>query len=536
MNPAVSRQMDLHNSARNRMQKSPGIRKNTPDEKMSELQQNIYSVSSLVKAIKKNLEGEFKDITVVGEITNSKDRDLLERSAYWFFSIKDDTGNGDSQISCYMSGYYAARANFLPLNGYKVILHGKVSVYEKSGSLRLNVTSMQFAGDGKLREEFLRLQKKLQEEGLFDPGLKRPIPSYPNTIGIITSNSGMALGDIIRQIVSSHFGGRVILYPAIVQGISAPESLISQLRRANSDGVCDVLIIGRGGGSYEELFCFNDERLVREVRKSVIPVISAVGHTEDHCLCDDAADYFSQTPTAAGAYVVDVYRNLCSKLPEIQDWLTDYIFRKIEQLRTMTDRSELQLQKRNPENTIDACRSILNDFQHRIATSARNTITGSTDLLSRLTVNLHRVSPLQRIAVGRENLLSAEKTAKLHIENRQKNLTAELDVIERSLLRSTPDILKKQKELGFLEEKLHGAAESVLNRAGTRIDALSLKLSELNPLISSRFARSITTSADGRPISSVSSVNVGDTVTTVLSDRGRIISKVLEIHPDEDRH
>ena len=503
---------------------------------MSELQKNIYSVSNLVRAIKKNLEGEFKDITVVGEITNSKDRDLLERSAYWFFSIKDDTGDGDSQISCYMSGYYAAKANFLPLNGYKVILHGKVSVYEKSGSLRLNVTSMQFAGDGKLREEFLRLQKKLQEEGLFDPGLKRQIPSYPNTIGIITSDSGMALGDIIRQIVSSRFGGRIILYPAIVQGISAPESLISQLRRANSDGVCDVLIIGRGGGSYEELFCFNDERLVREVRNSVIPVISAVGHTEDHCLCDDAADYFCQTPTAAGAYVVDVYRSLCSRLPEIQDWLTDYIFRKVEQLRTLTDRCELQLQKKNPENTIDACRSILNDFQHRLATSVRNTVTAGTGQLNSLTVNLHRVSPLQRIAVGRENLLSAEKTAKLHVENRLKNLTAELDRIENSLLRSTPDILKKQKDLEFMEEKLHGAAESFLNRAGSRIDALAVKLSAMNPLLSSRFARSITTSADGRPLSSASSVSVGDTITTVLTDRSRIISKVLEIRSGENQH
>ncbi len=496
---------------------------------MPEIKQNIYSVSALVKAIKNDLEGHFRDITVTGEITNSKDRDVLEKSPYWFFSLKDDSEGCDSQITCYMGGYYASKANFLPLNGYKVIIHGKVSVYEKNGGLRINVSSMQFAGDGKLKEEFLRLQKKLQAEGLFDPAYKKNIPSYPETIGIITSDSGMALGDIIRQIMYSHFGGRVILYPAIVQGVSAPESLISQIRRANSDNACDVLIIGRGGGSYEELFCFNDERLVREVRNSRIPIISAVGHTEDHCLCDDAADYFTQTPTAAGAYVAALYSDLYSRLPEIHKWLADYMLKKIENLRTVTERCELLLQKKNPAVTLDNCRGIMNDLQHRMAAAMQFRLSDNAAYLNELIVDLHRVSPLQRIAVGKENLSSAEKAARLYIEKILYGSRITVSNLENSLHHSMPDISEKRKELEHSEEKLRNTALGSLNRAAGLLDALTVKLSELNPLLNSRFARSITTSADGKPLSSVSSVSIGDTISTLLADGGKIVSEVVKI-------
>ena len=492
---------------------------------------SLYTVGRLVREIRGSLESSFRQISVVGEITNSKSREVLEKASYWYFSIKDDTAGVDAQIACYMSGYYIRTANFLPLNGCKVILKGKATVQEKYGSLRMAVTSMQFTGDGRLKEEFLRLQRKLREEGLFDPALKRPLPLYPRTIGIITSPSGMALGDMLKQITSARFPGKVILYPALVQGISAPSSLSSQLLRANRDGLCDVIIMGRGGGSYEELFCFNDETLVRQVRASRIPVISAVGHTGDHCLCDEAADAFQPTPTAAGAAVVAAYDQLYVWQEDLRKWMTGVMEKRLTAARTDLDRCQTQLQRHSPDHQLKLRAGALRETVSHLRQLTEHRLGSLASSVAAMAVELQRHSPAVKLSAARERLDSRRRELAGAAAAGLAGCRSRLEHATSSLMHRVPSVKLSAARLESQRERLGSAMLQHLRSREDLLQRLSLKLSDLNPLISPRFSRTITLDPAGRSVSSIRDVKKGEQITTVLPDGGRILSLVTGTVP-----
>ncbi|UCC80568.1 MAG: exodeoxyribonuclease VII large subunit [Candidatus Zixiibacteriota bacterium] len=256
----------------------------------------IYSISELTREIKVILEDTFLKVWVEGEISNY----THHSSGHRYFTLKDQ----NAQIRCVMWKWQGKYLFFEPQDGIKVKASGQITVYEKSGQYQLVVSSMQPAGIGELELSFQQLKKKLSEEGLFDPEQKKPIPEFPGTIGIITSPTGAAIRDILNITRRRAPWVKIMLWPVLVQGEGAAAQISHAIRRFNQLDLVDLLIVGRGGGSLEDLWAFNEEEVARAIFDSRIPVISAVGHEIDFSISDFVADLRAPTPSAAAEIAV----------------------------------------------------------------------------------------------------------------------------------------------------------------------------------------------------------------------------------------
>ncbi len=255
--------------------------------------QRVLTVTQLNEYIKMLLDGQpmLSGVYVKGEISNF----VNHRTGHWYFTLKDE----GSLVRAVMFRTAAMKNPFMPENGMKVVLFGKVTAFVRDGQYQIYVDAMQPDGIGGLYLAYEQLKAKLETEGLFDPARKKPIPRIPQTVGVITSPTGAAVRDIINITGRRFPMAKVLIYPALVQGASAPDQLISGVRYFNETRTADVIIIGRGGGSIEDLWAFNSEALARAIAASSIPVISAVGHETDFTICDFAADRRAPTPSAA---------------------------------------------------------------------------------------------------------------------------------------------------------------------------------------------------------------------------------------------
>lgn len=270
----------------------------------------ILTVSQLTRQIKSVLEHDFADVAVQGEISNFKQHS----SGHLYFTLKDE----NCQIQAVMWRNRAATLFFTPQDGMKVVARGKITVYEVRGSYQIDVAQLQPLGVGELQLAFERLKQRLAAEGLFDEEHKKPLPAYPERIGIVTSPTGAAIRDIIN-IISRRFPAvELILYPVKVQGVGAAEEIVEAIKDFNKLGTIDVMIVGRGGGSLEDLWSFNEEIVARAIYESKIPIVSAVGHEIDFTIADFVADLRAPTPSAAAELVVpdmkdtvDILRNFC---------------------------------------------------------------------------------------------------------------------------------------------------------------------------------------------------------------------------------
>ncbi len=258
----------------------------------------IFSVSEINGYTKSLLDDDMllSDVFVSGEISNLK----RHSSGHTYFSLKDAKG----QISAAMFKWQAQYLRFAPANGMKVIAHGKISLYEAGGQYQMIVSSLQPDGIGALYAAYEKLKARLEEEGLFDAERKRALPRFPARVGVVTSKTGAAVRDIINVISRRWPACEIIIAPVQVQGEDAPPQIVRAVQQLNACSACDVMIVGRGGGSIEDLWAFNDESVVRAVADSQIPVISAVGHETDFTLCDFAADMRAPTPSAAAELAV----------------------------------------------------------------------------------------------------------------------------------------------------------------------------------------------------------------------------------------
>lgn len=253
------------------------------------------TIAELNQEIRTSIEGDFKNVWVRGEISNFKPHS----SGHFYFSLKDET----SQIGAIMFRGQTTKLKFKPTNGMEVFARGKVTVYMPRGQYSLNCDSMEPVGAGALQRKFEELKAKLQAEGLFDPAKKRPLPAFPKHIGLVTSPTGAAVQDILNVLGRRFPGARVTISPAVVQGDAAPASIVKALELINRVNDIDVLIIGRGGGSIEDMWCFNDEKVARAIAASRLPIISAVGHEIDFTISDFVADLRAPTPSAAAELV-----------------------------------------------------------------------------------------------------------------------------------------------------------------------------------------------------------------------------------------
>lgn len=259
----------------------------------------VLTVTQLNRYVKSRLDADenLYNVFLVGEISNFTDH---YKTGHFYFTLKD----ADAQIKAVMFRQNALRVKFKPENGLKVIVRGRVSLYEAAGSYQVFVDDMQPDGVGALNLAFEQLKERLQKEGLFDEAHKKPLPRYPRRIGVITSETGAAVQDILNILGRRFPYAQVVLAPVLVQGDGAPEQMVAALQEFNRLQNVDVIIIGRGGGSAEDLWAFNDEKLAYAVYRSEIPVISAVGHETDFTICDFSADLRAPTPSAAAELAV----------------------------------------------------------------------------------------------------------------------------------------------------------------------------------------------------------------------------------------
>ena len=287
----------------------------------------IFSVSTLNEYIKKIFENNrtLCSVTVKGEISNFTNH----RSGHLYFSLKDS----DGQIRAVMFRSKASALRFMPESGMKVIVHGSVTVYPRDGSYQIYVTSMQPDGIGALYLAYEQLKAKLDSEGLFDVEHKLSIPSFPKKIGVITSPTGAAVRDIINVTGRRYPMADLFIYPALVQGNGAEASLVRALDYLDNSGLCDVIIIGRGGGSIEDLWAFNSELLARRIYASGTPIISAVGHETDFTICDFVADLRAPTPSAAAEIAVPDKKELVMHIDGLDERLLSALTRSVGRCR-----------------------------------------------------------------------------------------------------------------------------------------------------------------------------------------------------------
>jgi len=298
----------------------------------------VWGVAGLVDAVAQSLAERFSVVAVGGEISGF----TRAASGHCYFTLKDADGLAAS-LRCAMFRRAAAMLDFSPADGALVELRGRVAVYEPRGELQFVVEAMRRAGAGSLYEQFLRLRERLAAEGLFDADLKRPLPALPRRIGVITSTAGAALHDVLTALARRAPQVEVVVYPSPVQGVDAPPALVDALRTANQRAEVDLLLLVRGGGSLEDLWAFNDERVVRAVAMSALPVVCGVGHETDITLCDLAADLRAPTPTAAAELAAPSREALLQQLAALERSLLRCLDHRLQTTAQRLDRLALRL-------------------------------------------------------------------------------------------------------------------------------------------------------------------------------------------------
>jgi exodeoxyribonuclease VII large subunit len=357
-------------------------------------QQKVYGVTEVNLLIKDLLEQTpaLRDILVRGEISNYK----VYPSGHHYFSLKDPEG----AIRCVMFRGAATTLKFRPENGMKVIVAGRVSAYPRDGAYQLYCSHISPDGIGDLYVAFEQLKEKLNQEGLFDSSHKKPLPPYPHTIAIITSSAGAAVHDMIRILRRRYPISNVKLLPVRVQGTEAPAEIAGAIRYANRWHIGDVLIVGRGGGSIEDLWAFNDERVARAIYASEIPVISAVGHEPDVTISDFVADRRASTPSNAAEIAVPDQADLLRFLSAADARMSQA---ELGMLKKYSDRVEALKTRRSltdPSAFLQDRRQRLDFVQQRLGTAMRGEISAQQQKFGKLTAALDAMSPLKVLGRG----------------------------------------------------------------------------------------------------------------------------------------
>lgn len=352
----------------------------------------VTQLNEYIKA-KIDADGFLAKVLVKGEISNFTNH---YKTGHFYFTIKDE----GSLIKAVMFRGAASKLNFVPENGMKIIAHGRVSAFVRDGQYQLYCDAMEPDGIGALYFAFEQLKKKLSAEGLFDENRKKSLPKIPTRIGVITSPTGAAIRDIINVLGRRFPYAKVILYPALVQGAEAAPSLIDGMRYFNAQNSVDVIIIGRGGGSIEDLWAFNSEELARTIAASRIPTISAVGHETDFTICDFVADRRAPTPSAAAELAVPETHELMHKIDNIIGRMSLLLGKRIEHGKQVLAFYKTQGVFAYPERLFEDRKMQLLMLGQRLEGSAANALTSNRHRLSELGAKLDALSPLGILSRG----------------------------------------------------------------------------------------------------------------------------------------
>ncbi len=357
---------------------------------MGPVETEKYTVAGLVGEINDVLSGEFDDVWVEGEIGGFK----VAASGHWYFSLKDQ--EDDAVLNCAMFAGANRSVRKRPKDGDVVLLRGGIDVYAPRGSFSLKVRRLEYTGAGELARRLEELRQKLAAEGLFDPAKKRPLPQYPRAIGVVTSPTGAALHDILRVMQGRWPGLPVYLAPCRVQGDGAAQEIAAAVKLLNDHAKVDVILVGRGGGSAEDLFCFNEEIVVRAVAASRIPTVSCVGHEVDITLCDFAADVRAATPSNAAEIVTPERDALSVWVDERHERLVTAMQRRVRVLRDRLARVRLQ----HPRQRIERYRQRQVELGDRLRNAMARRQERRRERLAALTRQLDALSPLKVLDRG----------------------------------------------------------------------------------------------------------------------------------------
>lgn len=437
------------------------------------------SVSELNRQAKRLLEVSLGQVWVSGEISS------LSRpsSGHWYFSLKDDR----AQVRCAMFKGFNQRLRFVPKEGDQIILRAKVSLYEGRGDYQLIVEGMEPAGLGQLQAAFEALKLKLSQEGLFDPKYKKAIPAIPQKVAVITSSTGAVIHDIISVTQRRFPALEIILLPVIVQGEGAAQAVASAIELANKHKIADVLIVGRGGGSLEDLWAFNEEIVARAIFNSELPIISAVGHEVDFTIADLVADYRAPTPSAAAEQVTPDQYELMQSFDQTQRRLSFLMNQQLEKLNTQVAHQSQRL--KHPGDYVREKQLRLQELTARIQNKAQSNLFQAQERLHQTKTTLNAFKPSRQIIQATEHLE--------HLKNR--------------LIHT---------QTNRLEQKQH------------RLALIANTLNTASPLSTLTRGYAITQNKKGKVITSFEDVRAGDTITTRLKE-GSITSRVEASHPND---
>jgi len=427
----------------------------------------IFTVSRLNQTVRLLLEREVGQVWISGEISNF----TQPASGHWYFTLKDDT----AQVRCAMFRNSNRRVTFRPQHGQQILVRASITLYEPRGEYQIIVESMQPAGEGLLQQKYEQLKAKLATEGLFDQQSKQPLPSPAHCVGVITSKTGAALHDILHVLKRRDPSLPVVIYPTAVQGEDAPGQIVRAIELANNRKECDVLIVGRGGGSLEDLWSFNDERVARAIFASQIPIVSAVGHETDVTIADFVADLRAPTPSAAAEMVsrnqLELLRQLQSGQQRLEMAMDYYLANRTRRFTQL----EHRLQQQHPQLRLARQQTVLERLRQRMTYAMDNQLKRSGQRQQRMTQRLNQHSPQPRI-------------------HRAQNRVQQLEY-----------------RLAQLMSARLSATRERFGNAMTHLDAVS-------PLATLARGYSVTTATDGNVLKQTKQVKAGDMLTTRLAD------------------
>jgi exodeoxyribonuclease VII large subunit len=427
----------------------------------------VYTVSRLNREIRTLLEQGFASLVLTGEISNF----ITPASGHWYFSLKDDK----AQIKAAMWRGNNRNQSYRPVNGAQVTVKARVSLYEPRGDYQLIVEHMEPAGEGLLKQEFDALKMRLAAEGLFSSGYKKPLPQTINRVGIITSATGAAIKDILTVLKRRAPQLEVIIYPATVQGKEAHNHLIKQITVANTRNEVDVLILGRGGGSLEDLWCFNHELLARAIFNSQLPIVSAVGHEIDTTISDYVADVRAATPSAAAELVSPNTQELHNKVNQLINRIGNAFKHNVSEQRAVAMQLQHRLNLCHPRNQLNQKAQRLDELSMALQHAMRNRLYQHERTLANLAPRLMRQSPDKKIA-------------------------------------------QASHQLAQMQASLSQAIQQQLQQANNSLALQASRLDSVSPLNVLARGYSITKNEQNKVVKSITDVKVGDTLITELVD------------------
>ena len=447
---------------------------------MSSLQSPaIFTVTRLNQTVRSLLEREMGQVWITGEISNF----TQPASGHWYFTLKDDT----AQVRGAMFRNSNRRVTFRPQHGQQVLVRASVTLYDPRGDYQIIVESMQPAGEGLLQQKYEQLKAALSAEGLFDQQFKQPLPTPAHCIGVITSKTGAALHDILHILRRRDPSLPVVIYPTAVQGDDAPGQIVRAIELANARQECDVLIVGRGGGSLEDLWSFNAERVARAIFASRIPVVSAVGHETDVTIADFVADLRAPTPSAAAEIVsrnqTELLRQIQSAQQRLEMAMDFFIANRTRRFTQLNHR----LQQQHPQLRLARQQTVLEKLRQRMRVAMDSQLKQASQRQRRVAQRLNQQNP-------------------------------------------QPRIWRAQTRIQQLEYRLAESLRAQLSVTRERFGKAVTHLEAVSPLSTLARGYSVTTAADGKVLKQAKQVKTGDTLTTRLAD-GWVESEVKSVQP-----